>query len=109
MDDFGVPRAKLSSLVHNSILSGVVMNAIRKLATAAGALLTPGVVFASEPARVTISSGVGGIWILANFSYAGMRAQNSASSGWRVVSFIFGFPGTLVTFLAVQEGSEVAL
>src|SRR3974390_176964 len=53
-------------------------------------------------------TGVSAIWILANISYAGMRAQNSSSSGWRVVSFIFGFPGTLLTFLAVQEGGERA-
>jgi len=53
-------------------------------------------------------TGVSAIWILANISYAGMRAQNSPSSGWRVVSFIFGFPGTLLTFLAVREGGERA-
>jgi heme/copper-type cytochrome/quinol oxidase subunit 4 len=53
-------------------------------------------------------TGVSAIWILANISYAGMRAQNSASSGWRVVSFIFGFPGTLLTFLVVPEGAERA-
>ena len=52
--------------------------------------------------------GVSGIWVLANFSYAGMRAQNSASTGWRIVAFIFGLPGTIVTFFAVKEGSERA-
>jgi hypothetical protein len=69
---------------------------------------TPTIAFAAEPANVTVTSGVGGIWVLANFSYAGMRAQNSASSGWRVVSFIFGFPGTLVSYLAIPEGGERA-
>jgi hypothetical protein len=54
------------------------------------------------------SAGISGIWILANFCYAGMRAQNHPSSGWRIVSFIFGFPGTLISMLAIDEGSERA-
>ena len=41
-------------------------------------------------------TGVSAIWVLANISYAGMPAQNSPSTGWRVLSFIFGFPGTLL-------------
>ena len=53
-------------------------------------------------------TGVSGIWILANISYAGMRAQDSASTGWRTLSFIFGFPGTFISFLAVEEGGERA-
>lgn len=53
-------------------------------------------------------AGISAIWALANVSYAGMRAQNNPSRGWRVVSFILGFPGTLVTYFAVQEGSERA-
>lgn len=48
------------------------------------------------------------IWILANFSYAGMRAQGSQSHWRRFFAFIFGFPGTLVTWLAVDENSERA-
>ncbi|MDB4885090.1 MAG: hypothetical protein JWN79_528 [Gemmatimonadetes bacterium] len=52
--------------------------------------------------------GVSALWVLANFSYAGMRAQDSASSGWRILAFICGFPGTLLTFLVVREGSERA-
>jgi len=52
------------------------------------------------------TAGVSGIWILANFCYAGMRAQQNPSSFWRVVSFIFGFPGTLVSMLVVEEGGE---
>ena len=51
------------------------------------------------------STGVSGLWILANISYAGMLAQNSSSSGWRIVAFIFGFPGTLLSFLLITEGS----
>lgn len=54
------------------------------------------------------NTGVSGIWILANVSYAGMRAQNSSSSVWRILAFIFGFPGTLLTFFAVTEGGERA-
>ena len=53
-------------------------------------------------------TGVSAIWILANTSYAGMRAQNSSSKGWRVASFIFGFPGTLLTYFVVPEGGERA-
>lgn len=49
-----------------------------------------------------------GLWILANISFAGMRAQNSPRQNWRTIAFIFGFPGTLVSFLAVREGSERA-
>ena len=64
---------------------------------------------ASGAAGVSVQSGgVSAIWILANLSYAGMRAQNSSSTGWRIVAFIFGFPGTLLTLLVVREGGERA-
>jgi len=54
-------------------------------------------------------AGVSAIWMLANISYAGMRAQDKPrNGGWRVLSFIFGFPGTLLTFLVVQKGGERA-
>src|ERR1051326_3750753 len=53
-------------------------------------------------------TGVSGLWILANISYAGMRAQDSPNSVWRVVAFIFGFPGTLISLFAITEGSERA-
>lgn len=76
------------------------------------AALLPVVAFAadtvSQGAAPMARSGVTGLWVLANASYAGMRAQNSASAGWRVAAFIFGFPGTFITFLAVTEGSERA-
>jgi len=63
----------------------------------------------SERAQSTArGTGVSAIWILANLSYAGMRAQDSPSTGWRIVSFIFGFPGTLLSFFVVDEGSERA-
>ncbi|WP_269792504.1 hypothetical protein [Stenotrophomonas sp. Iso1] len=56
----------------------------------------------------TARAGVTGLWVLANISCAGMRAQNSASAGWRIIAFIFGLPGTFISFLAITEGSERA-
>lgn len=53
-------------------------------------------------------TGISGLWVLANISFAGMRAQNNRSVFWRTVAFIFGFPGTIVTFFAVAEGGERA-
>jgi len=53
-------------------------------------------------------AGTSGLWVLANISFAGMRAQNNPSVGWRILAFIFGFPGTIVTFFAVAEGSDRA-
>ncbi|MGA2651582.1 MAG: hypothetical protein ABSF28_13705 [Terracidiphilus sp.] len=53
-------------------------------------------------------TGISGLWVLANISYAGMRAQNSPSAIWRILAFIFGLPGTLLTFFVVAEGSERA-
>jgi hypothetical protein len=38
-----------------------------------------------------------------------MRAQGSKESTvWRVLAFIFGFPGTLVSLASIVEGSERA-
>jgi len=59
-------------------------------------------------APISVGTGVSAIWILANISYAGMRAQGSQSYGWRTVAFIFGFPGTLVSLLVVPAGGERA-
>ena len=53
-------------------------------------------------------TGISGLWILANISFAGMRAQNNRSVLWRTVAFIFGLPGTIVSFFAVDEGSDRA-
>jgi hypothetical protein len=53
-------------------------------------------------------TGISGLWVLANASFAGMRAQNHRSVLWRTLAFIFGLPGTLVTFFAVAEGGERA-
>lgn len=57
---------------------------------------------------VVIQTGPSAIWILANISYAGMRAQGSRSRGWRIVAFVFGFPGTLLSLLLIRNGSEHA-
>jgi hypothetical protein len=62
----------------------------------------------SQTQQTASGAGAGGIWILANICYAGMRAQNHPSVGWRMVSFILGFPGTLITFFVVDQGSERA-
>src|SRR5436309_194750 len=53
-------------------------------------------------------TGVSGLWVLANISFAGMRAQNHHSIFWRTVAAIFGFPGTILSFFCVAEGSERA-
>jgi hypothetical protein len=53
-----------------------------------------------QPAEDT---GVSALWILANISYAGMRAQGNSSFGWRCIAFICGFPGTLISFFAIRE------
>lgn len=57
-------------------------------------------------ARDAGDGGASAVWIFANLSFAGMRAQNSSSKGWRIVAFIFGFPGTLLSLLVVDEGGE---
>ncbi|HLS81488.1 MAG TPA: hypothetical protein VK025_08800 [Steroidobacter sp.] len=58
--------------------------------------------------RVVGNAAITGPWILANICFAGMRAQNSRSSLWRMVAFVLGFPLTLVTYFVVREGSERA-
>jgi hypothetical protein len=37
-----------------------------------------------------------------------MRAQANPSVFWRLVTFLMGFPGTLLSVLVVSEGSERA-
>ena len=55
----------------------------------------------SQEIQVT-NTGISGLWVLANISYAGKRAQNNNSKLWRVLAFIVGLPGTIVTFFAVK-------
>jgi Na+/melibiose symporter-like transporter len=57
-------------------------------------------------ARDAGDGGASAVWIFANLSFAGMRAQNSSSKGWRIIAFIFGFPGTLLSLFVVEEGGE---
>jgi hypothetical protein len=52
--------------------------------------------------------GISGVWPLANVSFAGMRARDNGSVFSRTLAFIFGLPGTTVTFFAGAEGSERA-
>src|SRR5262245_20589847 len=80
------------------------------LIAASAGWLMPAVVWAAEEAARDRAFGTGanGLWVLCNVSYAGMRAQNNTSRGWRTAAFIFGLPGTLITYLAVVEGSERA-
>ena len=61
----------------------------------------------SQEIQVT-NTGISGLWVLANVSYAGMRAQNNSSKIWRILAFVFGLPGTIVTFFAVKEGNDRA-
>ena len=62
----------------------------------------------STPEVQIQNTGISGIWVLANISFAGMRAQNHRSILWRTLAFIFGLPGTIVSFFAVKEGSNRA-
>jgi hypothetical protein len=54
------------------------------------------------------NTGISGLWVLANVSFAGMRAQNNPHVLRRTLAFIFGLPGMIVTFFAVAEGSDHA-
>lgn len=63
---------------------------------------------AGAQAAAARQTGVSGIWLLANLTYAGMRAQSSPNFLGRVLAFFFGLPGTLLTWLVVDEGSERA-
>ena len=46
--------------------------------------------------------------VLGNLAYAGMRAQGSDNKLARTLAFVAGFPGTLITYFLVDEGSERA-
>lgn len=61
------------------------------------------------PAQKSSGSGLAlWIWGLANLSYAGMRAQGHPGVFWRIIAFLFGFPGTLVSLIAIREGGQRA-
>jgi hypothetical protein len=61
----------------------------------------------AETQRVA-RGGIKGVWVLGNISYAGMRAQGNPARGWRILAFVGGFPGTLLSYLAVAERSNRA-
>ena len=63
---------------------------------------------APSSASAGTQGGVSAIWIFANLSFTGMQAQAKGGILWKVASFIFGFPGTLLTLLVVTKGSERA-
>jgi hypothetical protein len=87
---------------------------MRHLINGAIMWLVPATAFAQQAvdtAQTTVTVGKGavsGIWVLANISYAGMRAQGNPSRGWRIAAFIFGLPATIVTYVVVKERSERA-
>lgn len=83
------------------------MRAPRGFVRFAWILLYP-TTLAAETVERARDTGVSAIWILANLCYAGMRAQNSSNTLGRVLAFLFGLPGTLLTWLIVREGSERA-
>ncbi len=83
------------------------------LSAAVGALVAMISAALSDKRRWTRSRSAGNVgasghWVLASICFAGMRAQNSPRAGWRIVAFLFGFPGTLVTYFVPAEGSERA-
>jgi low temperature requirement protein LtrA len=83
----------------------------RALALSTSLILSAAVAKATDFSSSTpegTQGGVSAVWVFANLSFAGMRAQAKGSTFWKVVSFIFGFPGTLLTLLVVKSGSERA-
>lgn len=61
-----------------------------------------------EATRLARDGGLSAIWILANVSYAGMRAQASRNLLGRVVAFALGLPGTLLSLIVVSSDGERA-
>ncbi|HLH02918.1 MAG TPA: hypothetical protein VKX25_09120 [Bryobacteraceae bacterium] len=88
------------------------LNSLRTPFWRFGLLLTALSSFAMAQDRSSVptgsESGVSALWIFANLSFTAMRAQATGSTFWKVVTFIFGFPGTLLTLLVVTRGSERA-
>lgn len=109
---YGLSEAPVSFAITNPFWEGKrvtnMQAVVRRVLVVLFWIFVPAAAFAQEPFGINPSTmtntGVSGIWILANISYAGMRAQGSEAVGWRIVAFIFGFPGTLLTFLVVSEG-----
>jgi hypothetical protein len=91
----------LSNVLHKK------SHAFYRLALAFAALCSPALAQGTSDPRGT-EGGASAIWIFANLSFTGMRAQATGSTFWKGVTFIFGFPGTLLTLLIVARGSERA-
>src|SRR5215831_5639236 len=53
----------------------------------------------AQSAESGATGGVSALWIFSNLSFTGMRAQGRGGTFWKVVSFIFGLPGTLLTLI----------
>jgi hypothetical protein len=62
----------------------------------------------AQSAESGATGGVSALWIFSNLSFTGMRAQDRGTTFWKIVSFIFGLPGTLLTLIVVKTGSERA-
>ena len=81
---------------------------IRRICIGVIAIVISVIVYVQNGADTIRDAGISGVWILANISYAGMRAQNNSRARWHVLSFILGFPGTLLSWFVIVEGSERA-
>jgi hypothetical protein len=63
------------------------MGRTRLVLSNAWLLAVPATASAEAPTLVR-DGGVFAIWILANLAHAGMRAQGSKKTGWRILAFI---------------------
>ncbi len=81
------------------------MQSLSRLAQAAALVAASPSAAVAQDARNGGTAGGAALWIFANLSYAAMRAQGNPS-GWRILCFIFGFPGTLLSLLVVEENGE---
>jgi len=56
-----------------------------------------------------IHVGISTLGLASNIAYAQMRAQNDPKNNTkRIVTFIFGFPTTFLSWYLVEEGSNIA-
>ena len=63
---------------------------------------------ATDSMSAETNGGACAIWIFANLSFTAMRAQDRGNAFWKILTFILGFPATLLTLLVVRKGSERA-
>ncbi|MDT8067744.1 MAG: hypothetical protein ROO76_06205 [Terriglobia bacterium] len=50
--------------------------------------------------------GISALWTFSNLSFTAMRAQDRGLLFWKVVTFIFGFPATLLTLIVFTPNGE---